>query len=235
MHVAIGKRNRITNAAVALLGLAMLPAALHCGQALAADTDHGPAALVMETTGTTKPVLTIHREVAAGTDIAIAPGAHLSLLHYSTCSIVAFKGGTVHVTEQGLEAQEANIESSKPGPCPHVHKIALAGPGPLGGGIVSRAIGQDPHPDVEVAADGMVVIKGDQAPKAVSVDVYDWKRILVAGGIAVENQSFQLNGTLPPRRPYYLSIHFAGRAEPTEVPIAISPANSKGLLILRFE
>src|SRR5260370_40723123 len=113
--------------AAALIGLILLPAMLDAGIARAANTNTAVAALVMELTGVTKPPLVVHRELTPGTKIAIAPGARLSLLHYATCSIVTFSGGTVKVTEQGLEAAEANIESSKRGPCPHTHKISLAG------------------------------------------------------------------------------------------------------------
>ncbi len=231
------------NATVALLGIALLTAALQAGIARAASTDRGVAALVMELSGATKPPLAVHREVAAGTNIAIAPGGRLALLHYSTCSIVSFSGGVVKVTDQGLEAKEANIESSKPGPCPRVHKIALGGPAPLGGGIVSRAVGDNsprvmPRPgdvEVEVATDGLVVMRGVTATRAETVDVLDANRYPVVSGIAIEHQAIRLDGTLPARRPYFMRIHFAGRSEPVEVPIAILPSNAKGLLILRFE
>jgi hypothetical protein len=183
----------------------------------------------------TKPPLVVHREVAPGTKIALAPGARLSLLHYATCSIVTFSGGTVKVTEQGLEAAEANIESTQPGPCPHTHKIALAGPGPLGGGIVARGINRDPVEYADLAADGLVVITGARSANAVSVDVLDSNRRLVDGDIPIRQESFRLSGVLPPRRPYYLSIHFRGRSEPVEVPISISASGAKGLLILRLE
>ncbi len=219
--------------ATALVAFIFLPAMLVAGFARAADP--GPAAaLVMEVNGATKPPLAVHREVAAGTRIVIAPGAHLSLLHYATCSIVNFSGGTVSVTEQSLEAAEANIESKQPGPCPHTHKIALAGPGPLGGGIVARGINHDPE-YADITSDGLVVITGARAASAVSADVLDSNRRLVAGDIPIREESFRLNGALPPKRPYFINIHFRGQSEALEVPIAISASNPKGLLILQLE
>ncbi len=218
-------RSGFMTKAAALVGLILLPAMMDGGFARAADTNPAVAALVMETTGVTKPPLVVHREVAPGTKIAIGPGAHLSLLHYATCSIVTFSGGTVKVTEQGLEAAEANIESRKPGPCPHTHKISLAGPGPLGGGIVSRAVSRDPSQYAEVAPGGLVVITGARSANAVSADLLDSNR----------EASFRLSGALPPRRPYYVNIHFRGRSEPVEVPISILASDAKGLLILRLE
>jgi len=223
----------ITKAA-ALVGLMLLPAMLGGGLARAANTNPAAAALVMETTGVTKPPLVVHREIAPGTKIAIGPGAHLSLLHYATCSIVTFSGGTVKVTEQGLEAAEANIESRKPGPCPHTHKISLAGPGPLGGGIVSRGLG-DQSQYAEVTPDGLVVITGARAANAATADVLDSNRNLVDRDIPIREASFRLSGALPPRRPYYVNIHFRGRSEPVEVPISILASDAKGLLILRLE
>ena len=223
----IDRSGFITKAA-ALVGLILLPAMLDGGFARAANTNSAGAALVMETTGVTKPPLVVHREVAPGTKIAIAPGARLSLLDYATCSIVTFSGGTVKVTE-------ANIESRKPGPCPHTHKISLAGPGPLGGGIVSRAVSRDPPQYAEVAPDGLVVITGARAANAVSADLLDSNRMLVDRDIPIRQKSFRLSGVLPPRRPYYISIHFRGRSEPVEVPVSILASDAKGLLILQLE
>lgn len=233
--MATPDRSGFMTRAAALVGFILLPAVLNAGFARAADTSPAVAALVMELSGVTKPPLAVHREVATGTRIVIAPGAHLSLLHYATCSIVSFSGGTVKVTEQGLEAAEANIESRQPGPCPHTHKIALAGPGPLGGGIVARGINRDPAEYADIASDGLVVITGAQAAGAVTADVLDSNRRLVDGDIPIRQESFRLNGALPPRRPYFINIHFRGRNEPLEVPIAISASNGKGLLILRLE
>jgi hypothetical protein len=81
----------------------------------------------------------------------------------------------------------------------------------------------------------LVVITGARSANAVSVDVLDSNRRLVDGDIPIRQESFRLSGVLPPRRPYYLSIHFRGRSEPVEVPISISASGAKGLLILRLE
>jgi hypothetical protein len=230
---AVNRSGSMTKAAI-LVGLILLPSMLYPGFARAANTSPAVAALVMELNGATKPPLAIHREVAPGTKIAIAPGARLSLLHYATCSIVTLTGGTVQVTEQGLEAAESNIESRKPGPCPRVHKISLGGPGPLGGGIVSRGM-SDASQYADVASDGLVVITGARASNAVSADVLDSNRRLVEGDIPIRQESFRLSGLLPPRRPYFITIHFRGRSEPVEVPVSISASNAKALLILRLE
>lgn len=239
--MAIAKRNHSMNRIAELFGLVLLGAALGAEVARAAAPDQALAALVMEVSGTTKPPLVVHREVPAGSQISIAAGGHLALLHYATCSIVTFSGGVVKVTDRGLEAKQANIESTKPGPCPRVHKIALGGPAPLGGGIVSRAIGSagsmavPVDVDVEVATDGVVLFRGAKAASATSVDVLDANRNPALSGISIEQQALRLDGTLPPRRPYFMRIHFAGKPEPVEVPIALLPPNAKGLVILRFE
>ena len=227
----VARSGFMTKAAI-LAGLVLLPAILGTGFARSANTN--TAALVMELSGVTKPPLAVHREVAPGTKIAIAPGARLSLLHYATCSIVTLTGGTVQVTEQGLEAAESNIESRKPGPCPRVHKISLRGPGPLGGGIVSRGT-HDESQYADVASDGLVVITGARASNAVTADVLDSNRRLVEGDIPIRQESFRLSGLLPPRRPYFITIHFRGRSNPVEVPVSISASNAKALLILRLE
>jgi hypothetical protein len=232
MRVATSNRSGIMSKAAAVAGHVLLAAMLATGAARAASPASAPAALVMELTGTTKPPLAVHREVAPGS-FALAPGARLSLLHYGTCSIVTFTGGTVKVSEQELDAEQVNVESRKPGPCPHVHKIAMAGAGPLGGGIVSRGIRDADY--AEVALDGLVVLTGAKAASAVRANVLDSNRMLVAGDIPIRNDSFRLDGSLPPKRPYFVQIHFRGRQEPVEVPISISASNTRALLILKLE
>jgi hypothetical protein len=235
MPVTTVARSGFMTKAAILAGLVLLPTIPYAGFARSANTNAAVAALVMELSGATKPPLAVHREVAPGTKIAIAPGARLSLLHYATCSIVTLTGGTVQVTEQGLEAAESNIESRKPGPCPRVHRISLAGPGPLGGGIVSRGLSHDESQYADVASDGLVVITGARASNAVTADVLDSNRRLVEGDIPIRQESFRLSGLLPPRRPYFITIHFRGRSNPVEVPVSISASNAKALLILRLE
>ncbi len=222
--------------AAALAALIALSSALEAGSAQAAPKIAAPSvALVMELSGATKPALAVHREVAAGTRIEIQSGAHLALLHYATCSIVSFSGGTVKVTEEGLEAPDANVESRQRGPCPRTQKIALAGPGALGGGVVSRGITHQPREYAEVANDGLIVLTGARAASAQTADIFDSNRLLVVGDIPIRQESFRLNGVLPPRRPYFVNIHFRGRSKAVEVPISISASDAKGLLILQLE
>jgi hypothetical protein len=165
-----------------LARLIVMPAMLYAGLTRSADTDPTFAALIMELSGVTTPPLVVHREVAAGTKIAIKPGAHLALLHYATCDIVSFSGGTVTVTTQGLQVAGANVQGTMPGPCPRAHRISLNSPRPQGGGTVSR-FGGGPR-QVEAALvppDGLVVITGAEAANALSADVLDADRKVVDG------------------------------------------------------
>jgi len=213
------------------------------GLAHSADTNPTFAALVMELSGVTKPPLVVHREVAAGTKIAIKPGARLALLHYATCDIVSFSGGTVTVTTQGLQAAEANVRGKVPGPCPRLHQISLNGPKPQGGGTVARFGGGPRQSETSrqseaalIPSDGAVVITGAEAANALSADVLDGDRKVVDGEIPIRDKSFRLSVALTPRRPYVISIHFSGRSEPVEVPISILASDAKrSLLILRVE
>ncbi|TMH00740.1 MAG: hypothetical protein E6H69_08815 [Betaproteobacteria bacterium] len=112
--------------AAALVALILLPAMLGAGLARGANTNSAVAALVMDLTGATKPPLVVHREVAPGTKIAVAPGARLSLLHYATCSIVTFSGGTVKVTEEGAgNPDRARARTRFPLPVPALSAEAL--------------------------------------------------------------------------------------------------------------
>src|SRR5664279_3204894 len=100
------------------LGTAILCATL----AYQAHADSNSVALVTQITGVTTPQLLVHREIAPGTRIDLAPGTYISIYHYSSCTIVALTGGTATVTEQGIEAKASNIASRKPAPCARIHR-----------------------------------------------------------------------------------------------------------------
>lgn len=190
------------------------------------------AGLVMAVSGVTKPQLAVHREIASGTRVSLALGSRLTLLHYGTCSIVTLTGGTVILTERELEAEARDVESRKPGPCPKVHRIAIAGPGPLGGVTVARSIGPAPQ---EVTPGATVVLAGADAAKATSAAVLDGARQRVGAPIQIRDASFALDPALARRRAYVLALTFDGRPEPVEVPIAIAATGADGLLILRLD
>jgi len=176
----------------ALVGIVVMPAMICVGPAHSADTSPTFAALVMELSGVTTPQLVVHREVAAGTKIAIKPGARLALLHYATCDIVSFSGGTVTVTTQGLQAAKATVQGKVPGPCPRLHQISLHGPKAQGGGTVARFGGRPRQSEAAlVPSDGAVVITGAEAAKALWVDVRDGERKVVQGGFRIRDKSFR--------------------------------------------
>ena len=212
--------------------LGFLAVILSAGLAPAASAYSAAVALVTDVSGTTNPPLSIHREVAPGTRIVLGPGARVSLLHYATCTIVMLKGGTATVTDQGVDVNVANVESTKPGPCPRLHRISHEGPGPLGGVVVTRG---SPGPLLKVAPDVLVVLAGTGAAEAVSADVLDGNLKAVGGPIPIRKQSFSLNSALVPKRVYVLRITFKGRSDPVEVPVSISPAISGGMLVLQLE
>ena len=210
------------------LGAAILCATL----AYQAHADSNAVALVTEITGVTKPQLSLHREIAPGTRIDLAPGAYISILHYSSCTIVALAGGTATVTEQGIEAKASNVASRKPGPCPRMHRIATTGPGPTGGVVVTRG---EPKLYADVCADSEVILSGGGAADAISVEVLDLNHHPIDKRAAIHDASFQMDGTLAPRRSYVLRISFGGKREPLDVPVLVSPSNTANLLIIRLD
>jgi hypothetical protein len=197
-----------------------------------ARADSNAVALVTEVSGVTKPVLSVHREIAPGTRIDLAPGAHISLLHYSSCTIVKVASGTATVTDQGIEAKASDVESRKPGPCPRVHRITHTGPGPLGSVVVTRG---GPKPYADVGADSEVVLSGNAAADVIGVEVLDVNRRPIDKRVAVRNVSFKLDGTLAPRRSYVLRISFSGQKEAIDVPVMVAPSNTANLLIIRLD
>jgi len=163
----------------------------------------------------------------------------LSLLQYTTCSIVDFSGGTVKVTEQGLEAVEANIKSRKPGPCPRVHTITRRGVqagGVPGRMAIGERLGLEQSLEVSVVApNGLIVITGVEATDAETAEVFDNDLNLVGNEFPIRLESFRLRGDLKPQRTYLISIHFHSSPEPVEARISISAPDAKSLLILRLE
>ncbi len=220
------RRRPVPAAARSLIALAMLLTSMH---AAAADA---PAALVMELSGTTRPALAVHGELVPGTRVSLSPGASVALLHYVTCSIVTVSGGDVTVTAQGLEIAATARQSAKPGPCPRVHRITMAGLGPQSGVVVSRTIGT-PTPPLVVAAGGQVLVTGDGSVKA--AQLLDEAGKSVDAALVLRNQSVLLPQTLVLRRPYVLRLQIDGKSGAIDVPISTSGPAAGGLLVLRLE
>lgn len=212
--------------------LAVFAFAACAGSAGNAIADSNSVALVTELSGSIKPALQVHRELAPGTRIDLGAAGRVSLLHYSSCTIVTVSGGIVTVTEGGVQAKPANIESSTPGPCPRVHRILHSGPGPLGGVVVTRG---EPKPYADVAAVGEVVLSGKRAANAKSVEILDVNRNPIDRRLAVRDASFKLDGTLTAKRAYVLRVAFDDGGEPVDVQILVAPSNTANLLIVRLE
>lgn len=232
MAVKISNRNRETARIAATVCIGLLLVIL-CPLAAQAAAGYSEAvALVMDIKGATTPPLSIYREIAPGTRIELGPGARVSLLHYTSCTIVTLVGGAATVSDEGITANVANIESTRPGPCPRVHKIAHKGPGPLGGVIVTRG---DPMPPMDVAPDALIILSGAGFKDALSADVLDNNHNPVGNAISVRGQSFKLDNALAVKRAYLLRISFAGRSDTVELPFSISGRGSGGLLVLRLD
>jgi hypothetical protein len=227
--VTVRKRCRFPAHTAAMPLLAMV-ALLGPPSAIAADM--APVALVMEVSGAMRPPLAVHREIAPGTRVTLEPEARVALLHYAMCSIVTVTGGAVTVTEQGLDVDAAARQSAKPGPCPRVHRIALTGPAPLGGVVVSRTIGVA-TPPVVVAAGGVVLVAGSGV--VTSAVLLDDAGKSVQATLAVRDGSVLLPETLPLRRPYLLRMQIQGRSEAVDVPFSTSGPAAGGMLVLRLE
>lgn len=190
-----------------------------------------PVALVMQITGTTDPPLARHREVAEGR-ITLGPQAKLSLLHYVSCKIVTLSGGTATVTASEVVAPAGNVESTKPGPCPKVHKISLAEGTASGGVSVSRGVGP---PAVNLAANGVVVLAGTGGGSARSYELRDGFGRTVAKQVPIKDGTFTLDGSESAHGPYTIRIQFDKRAEPLDVQVFLSRSTAGGLLVLEVD
>jgi hypothetical protein len=216
----------LRTAVIACVGLAPM---LVAANAIAADV--APVAVVMEVAGTTRPPLSVHRELPPGTRIALERGARVALLHYSSCSIVTVSGGDITVTAQGLETTEGADKSAKPGPCPRVHRIMLAGPGPLGGVVVSR--GGTATPPVVVAASAHLIVTGGGA--LIAAQLLDDNDKVVVDALPIRDGELTLPDTLVLRRPYVLRLRIQGQDAPVDIPISTAGPSAGAMLVLRIE
>lgn len=233
MGKGIGSTGRALLAAMAAAALvAGAPGAL--AQTAAGKT--APVALVMQVSGTIDPPLARHREVGEGAKITVGPKSTIALLHYNSCSIVTLNGGTATVTTDAVVAPAANIESTKPGPCPRVHKIALDGRAATGGVSVSRAVGTAPGQDAPLnfAANGTVVLSGAAASRAQTYDLVDGFGRDVTKGAPVKDGTFTLDGSAKGYGPYKLRIYFAKAPEPIELSVLLRTSDG-GMLVLQTD
>ena len=235
MDVATSKRRRFGRMMNASCVLVLAAFSLQAGPAQSAAGDAPPVALVMQVSGTTTPQLIVHREVPEGTRVALGAQSRLSLLHYVLCSIVTLSGGSATVTAKGIDAAQANVESTKPGPCPRVHKIRLEGPAPIGGVITTRSI-DTASGLLEIAPEGVVVLTGDAASKATFADVRDGYDREVAAKVPIRDGAFTLDSSVLGRNsPYTIGIHRADQDAVLKIPVIVSRSTSGGMLILRID
>lgn len=217
---------------------ACVAAAVYAGPVPAAG-DPAPVALVMQVTGTTDPPLARHREIADGKRIVVSARSSVALLHYGTCSIVTLNGGTATVTAQGVETPAANIASTKPGPCPRVHKIALAGQTASGGVSVSRGV--DPAANalpstaapINLASNGVIVLAGANSGKAQTYELRDGYGRAIGKSLPIKDGMFTLDGSESARGPYTIRITFAKPIEPVDVQVFLSRSTDGGMLVLQ--
>jgi hypothetical protein len=78
----------------------------------------GPAALVLDVSGTVEPEVGLYDEVAEGTVLKLGDGAMLTISHYGACEEVALTGGTVSVGADELGIEGSEIRSRAPVQCP---------------------------------------------------------------------------------------------------------------------
>jgi hypothetical protein len=202
---------------------------LSAANAFAADI--APVAVVMEVAGATRPPLSVHREVPPGTRITLERGSRVALLHYSSCSIVTVSGGAVTVTAQGLETSDGAEQSAKSGPCPRVHRITLAGPGPLGGVVVSR--GGTATPPVVVAASARLIVTGGGTVRA--AQLLDDNDKVVVDALPIRDSELTLPDTLVLRRPYVLRLRIDRQDAPIDIPISTAGPSAGAMLVLRID
>jgi len=70
------------------------------------------AALVLEVSGSTTPLLKPYREIVSGTTVALAPSSRVVFLHYETCRTFTVSGGTVGFSAGAPPAIQGAVSQS---------------------------------------------------------------------------------------------------------------------------
>ena len=106
--------------------LVVRAAAIVLGSAVAATSaDAGQAAgLALEVSGTSEPQIDVYSEIAAGSEIRLAPGTRLKFIHYGKCEVIVVTGGILKIELFDVDVA-GKVESRQPQECPK--RIALTG------------------------------------------------------------------------------------------------------------
>jgi len=188
-------------------------------------------ALVLEIAGASEPALVVHSEIAAGTHLAMAPGARIRLLHYPACSIVTVVGGAFVVTSQGVEAGPGVVESRTPGPCPRVHRLAANGAQPSSGALLMRSL----PGMLTLGPDAAVLLAGTRRQDVVAAEILDGQSRQVLAVCAVTGGAVRADDRLAADRSYVLRLRLRDRSDPLDAPFVVSTATDPPMSILRIE
>ena len=86
----------------------------------------GPAALILDASGTIEPEIGLYEEVADGTVLKLGSDATLTISHYGSCEEVVLAGGTVTVGADELAIQGSEVRSRTAVQCPDQIVMAAA-------------------------------------------------------------------------------------------------------------
>lgn len=86
----------------------------------------GPAALILDVSGSVEPEVALYDEVSDGTVLKLGSDASLTISHYGACEEVALSGGTVSVGAHELGIDGAQVRSRTAVQCPDQVVMAAA-------------------------------------------------------------------------------------------------------------
>lgn len=147
--------------------LVVCAAAIVLSSAVAATrADAGQAAgLALEVSGTSEPQIDVYSEIAAGSEIRLAPGTRLKFVHYGTCEVIVVIGGILKIELFDVDVA-GKVESRQPQECPK--RIALTG-GKQTGGLILRAA----KPGHELSVRPSFILTGKRAGAFAAVRILE--------------------------------------------------------------
>lgn len=96
-----------------------------------------PVALVLDVQGDVSPAVRAFDEIEPDTKLTLAPGASLTVEHYTLCQQVSLRGGALLVEAEALDLAEASFVARRPVECPKI--VQLPSPKVNAGVIVRSA------------------------------------------------------------------------------------------------
>lgn len=193
------------------------------------------AALVLETSGTSVPLLQPYSEIAAGTTVSLPDGASLVFLHYAACRTATVVGGVITFEENTYRMIGGSERSAMRGQCPRIEVLRSSGET---AGILFR---KGPSISLTLSPQPSFVLVGKRASDFRSIQVSSEGRVIVQAPLEGRRFRWPDGAAALTRHTIYELILVPRTAEiaPVTAKFRVGPsgshASSEELILVRVE